>query len=97
MDVRLQHYNKDDDNEVFDPVCKLLNLARLSVIALMVVGGYMQRDVLIGEHEQRAWTRYKEHVATCSNGPESFSDRLWEIDLQEAEKTLQMLGSKGSI
>eukprot|EP00661_Eupelagonemidae_sp_cell13_P024071 gene24071-biopygen13421 len=85
MDVRLQHYNKDDDNEVFDPVCKLLNLARLSVIALMVVGGYMQRDVLIGEHEQRAWTRYKEHVATCSNGPESFSDRLWEIDLQEAD------------
>ena len=37
------------------------------------------------EHEQRAWTRYKEHVATCSNGPESFSDRLWEIDLQEAD------------
>jgi hypothetical protein len=36
-----------DDNEL-QAVSKLLNLARLSVIALMVVGGYMQRDVLIG-------------------------------------------------
>ncbi len=36
-----------DDNE-YEAVSKLLNLARLSVIALMVIGGYMQRDALIG-------------------------------------------------
>lgn len=36
-----------DENEL-QAVNKLLNLARLAIIAMMVVGGYMQRDVLIG-------------------------------------------------
>jgi hypothetical protein len=36
-----------DENEL-QAVNKLLNLARLAILAMMVVGGYMQRDVLIG-------------------------------------------------
>jgi len=36
-----------DENEL-QAVNKLLNLARMAILAMMVVGGYMQRDVLIG-------------------------------------------------
>lgn len=36
-----------DDNERAS-VKEVLTLARLAILAMLVVGGYMQRDVLIG-------------------------------------------------
>ena len=47
MPLGLRQVVEMDDNERAS-VKEVLTLARVAILAMLVVGGYMQRDVLIG-------------------------------------------------